>query len=151
MAVLTIDDIKALDFGYLTGVDLVKYCPIQFLINQETKDQGAIESAVLTAYAEIIGSLVSRLDIKSEYIKIGADRSLQVVKLTSLSAIRNITSNLPEIPMQMKANFELLDKTLLAIRNGQMSMPSLTLPQSDKCKTQVSSTHLINQRYISLG
>lgn len=147
MAALTPDEIKALDFGYLTGEDLVKYCPIQFLIKQETIDGGFLGSCVNTAYAEVTGKLSSKCDITSEYT-LTTGRSLQVVKITALSAIRNAVSNIPDVPQMMKDNFTWLDKTILAIRNGQEALPGIMiLPNT----TNISGAYLVQEKFNSLA
>lgn len=148
MAALTPDDIKNLNFGYLKGEDLVKYCPIQFLIKQETIDEGFLDNCVMTAYQELSGKLSTKCDLATEYTKTGEDRSLQVVKLTALTAIRNSVSNIPDVPQMMKDNFAWMDKTVLAVRNGQEALPGVMILATE---TRVSGAYLVQQKYNSLG
>jgi hypothetical protein len=147
MAIPTLEQIKALDFGYLTGVDLMQYCPFQLLQKQYTIDDTSIESAVLTAYSEVNGKLSTRNDITIEYTKTGTSRYYVIVKLTSLTAIRNLTSNLAGIPENMIKNFEWVDRTCREIQQGQVSLTGLKVPNA----TVASGASLISQSFDTIG
>ena len=153
-------DIKAMDFSYLNGEDLIKYCPIQILQKQEAIDSGCLDFAVSTAMEEVNGALTTRFDLLTEYKKTPGSpangdipavpdaRIKQVVKLVALTAIRNITSNLNGIPENIANNFLWVDKTLLALRNGQMSIPEIARQPS---QTAISSSEIINGSFKTLG
>ena len=128
MATPTYDDIKALDFGYLTGANLLQWCPAQFLIKQQIQDLDAIATGVAMAYQEVIADLSSRYDINSEFAKTGSSRFMVVVKITSVMAIRNILGNSSGMPEVVIKHFDWLDVTIKAIRNGQLSLPSVKIP-----------------------
>jgi hypothetical protein len=154
MAVKTLADIMALNFGYLLGTDLLNFCPQQYLIKQESMENGFCAYHVNIAYQEMIGMLSSKCDLVAEYLKRKVTtptpsdpRSQQVVKLTSLSAIRNIVSSTIGIPENMAKNFDWLDKTLLAIRNGQVSLYSVSVAADDA----LSEAVLIEQSFLTLG
>lgn len=68
---LTVDQLKNISFGYLTGADLIRYCPAQLLIKQYEVDPDSLENGCDTAYAEIIGKLETRFDLTAELAKIG--------------------------------------------------------------------------------
>lgn len=148
MAALTIDDIKALDFGYITGVDLLFYSPSQMLIKQETSNTGIIENAVMTAQSELIAKLSSKVDITSEYNdKTGTGRSMQVVKLTCALAVYNLSYNLAGEPEKVKEQREVINAEILAIRNGQSSMPMIQIAESSR----LSESVLIGSKFQTLG
>ena len=62
-------DIKALDLGYLTGADIMQYCPVAVLISQYEIDNDCISNAAVIAYTEINAHIGNRYDIISEYQK----------------------------------------------------------------------------------
>jgi hypothetical protein len=147
MAALTIDEIKALDFGYLTGEDLLNYCPFQIIQKQLIVDPTCLDNHIETAYKEVLSDLVTRYDIESEFGKTGTSRYFVVVKIVALSAIRNLTANIPGLPENMTNNFKWLDKALLDSRNGQKSL-FLVKKASDTIR---SNTEVIQNNFNTLG
>lgn len=157
MATITVADIRALEFGYLNGNDLLEFCHEQILIKQEIVNEGALERHVRTAYSEINAALSSKCNILKEYEKepppipqtdpvTAETRVYQIVKITTIAAIRNITAKLPDVPAQMAKNFEWLDRTLLAIRNGQIGVPEIAIqPTSDA----YSSTTIVKSSFYT--
>jgi len=156
MAALTIADIIALDFGYLSGQDLLDFVPSQFLINQETITSGLLQRSVNKAYAEIISQLSSKCQIATELTKkfpTGTDadtRSQVIVKYVALMSIKNCVSRAQGLPDHLKSNFGEVNEALLAIRNGQASIPDI---QQEAAPNQgnISKTELIKSSYNSLG
>jgi hypothetical protein len=147
MAALTIEEVKALDFEYLTGDDLLKYCPFPILQKQGSVDDTAIESAVETSYSEVTDLIGVNYDMALELAKTGEDRSKTIVKVLSLAAVRNLTANLPAIPDNLINQFSWLDKTILSIRNGQSSLTKL----SKKDDTVNSGAYIVDNEFSTLG
>ena len=159
MAALTVADIIALDFGYLTGQDLLDFCPSQFLINQETVTEGIIERMVTKAYAEIISQLSSKCQIATELKKtpgsagppaVTDTRSQIIVKYVSLMAIKNIVSRAPGLPDHMKANFAEVNEAIKAIRMGQQAIPDIQ-QEATANQVNISKTVLISGSFSTLG
>ena len=146
MALPTYDDIKALDYGYLTGDDLLMFCPSQILIKQYQTNANTLENAVDIAYSEIMSSLGARYNIVSELDKTTGRYAL-VVKLVSIAAIRNITGEMSGIPENLLKQFTWLDETLMAIRNGQMSLNLIKWADS----TVISRSELIANNFYNIG
>ena len=151
---MTATDIRALAFGYLNGGDLLDFCHEQILIKTEINNPGTLYRHVLTAYGEITGALSSKYDIVTEYKKTppvapaNETRVYQVIKLTTIAAIRNICAKLTDVPKQTADNSIWLDRTLLALRNGQTSIPELTIqPLTDA----VSESVLVQNSFKTLG
>ena len=148
--------LTALNFGYLTGQDLVDYCPFQLLVNSELQNPGIMQRSCLRAGDEMNNQLVSKCDLKDEYVKTGSSRTPAVIKLTALTAIKNIVAVLPELPVNTKENLIYLKETILAIRNGQYSLPNVMIAQggTDSKGHPIplySSAQLIKQKYNSRG
>jgi hypothetical protein len=147
MPALTIIEIKALDFGYLTGSDILKYCPFQFIQKQLLVDDSYLEDAVFTSYTEIKSQLETKCDIDIELTKRTADRNLLIVKVMAIEATRNLTSNIPGIPDNILKNFEWYDKTMINIRNGNISLPYAIKASDNK----ISKTEIIENDFYQIG
>lgn len=143
----TIEDIKALDFGYITGNDLLKYCPLQLLQKKYTVDDKSVEDGVIIAYSEVISKLSTKCDINSEFLKRGSQRYFLITKITAIASVRNIVSDLPGIPDNMKSNFDWLRQEFEDIRNGNESLPNAIVAE----ETIVSKTELIQNSFGTLG
>jgi hypothetical protein len=161
MAVITVQDIMAMDFGYLSGNDLLRFCPSQFLINQETITPGFIEGHVQTAYAEIISELSAKCEIATELKKtfgnpnatptpIPDTRSKTIVKYVATMAIKNIVSRAPGLPDHLKANFAEVNQAIIDIRNGQKALPDLAFEATTN-QANISRTELVQSSYKTLG
>ena len=73
-------------------------------------------------------------------------RSVLLVKITALLAIRNILGNFENISDQMTAMFKWADQNLRDIRNGQMNLP---LPA---IQSQIlSDNRLVSQSFLTRG
>jgi hypothetical protein len=55
--------IASLNFGYLTGSDLLQYCPDQHLIKAYSLDPNKLQNGVEDAYATLRAKLINRYDI----------------------------------------------------------------------------------------
>lgn len=147
MAVLTIDEIKALDYGYLTGADLLRFCPFQVLQKQYAVDADSLDDGCKIAYSELKSSLSARYDISTELTKTADTRYPLTVKLAAIFAIRNIVGNQAGLPDNMVKNFDWADRTIMNIRNGQESLISLNIASTAK----LSNTSLISSSFEKLG
>lgn len=143
---VTISAFKALTFGYLTGADLLQFAPFQLLASQYDIDSNSIQTACDFAKSEVLSQLSTRYDMATEFAKTGTNRSLMVVKLTALQAIRNALGNMQNISEKMTNDFTWLDSTFRAIRNGQMNVP---LNSADS--TIASVAELIPSSFQTLG
>jgi hypothetical protein len=63
---LTVDQIKQMNFGYLTGADLVRWCAAAHLIKQYNVDPDSLQDGCSTAYKEVRNKLSTRYDITDE-------------------------------------------------------------------------------------
>lgn len=147
MAIPTIAEIKALDYGYLTGADILQFCPDQHIIKQLSINSDALDNATSIAYEELKSHLASRYDIDLELEKTGADRSKLVVKICSLLTIRNLLGNSAMIPVNVKELIEDCMNTLRAIRNGEMS---LLLVKINDTETN-SEAAIIDSSFMTIG
>jgi hypothetical protein len=122
---LTVDQLKQQDLGYLSGADILQWCPAQLLIKQYEVDNNALESGANFAYAEVISALVNRYNIAAELSKSNSDsdRVVFCVKLTAILAIRNILGNMQNVSEFMMDIFKGAKKDLMDIRNGQLNLP----------------------------
>ena len=143
---ITPDQLKALNFGYLNGNDLIQFAGIQLLSVQYEKDNTSLQNGCDLAYSEVIGSLSTRYDITSELQTISGARCILLVKIVSILAIRNILGNLQNISQVIKDNYDWADNTVLDIRNGQMN---LILTESSTAKASVAE--LIPNSFLTLG
>lgn len=142
----TIADIQALNFGYLTGEDLLQWCSPQLLIKQYTVDTNSLQNAVNFATSEIVSSFTTRYDLSGELAKTGSNRALLMVKILSLLSIRNALGSFQELSEKMGDDFKWADGTVRAIRNGQMNLP---LPAA--ATTKISTANLVCSNYLTFG
>jgi hypothetical protein len=121
---ITIDQLKALAFGYLTGEDLLQWCPGQLLIKQNEVDSNSLQNGCNQAYAFVISQLVNRYDINTEITtKTGAERSTLCAQLTAIIAVSNCLGNAQGISEKMHNDIKWANKQLLELRNGQGNLP----------------------------
>lgn len=122
---LTPAEFAALDLGYLSGKDLMAYCPAQLLIKVNIVMPNQPLDGTQTAYEEIDSALVNRYNIKAELAKLYTDgtRAKLCVKIAAIIAVRNVVGSNQATSEYMEGLFKWADKTLLAIRNAQMNLP----------------------------
>lgn len=127
MAALTPAQFAVLDLGYLSGKDLMTYCPLQLLNRVNIVMPSQPQDGCNTAYQEIESSLVNRYNIKAELALHGNvdpdPRALLCVKIAAIIAVRNVVGSIQATSEYMEGLFKWADKTLLAIRNAQMNLP----------------------------
>jgi hypothetical protein len=119
---MTPDQLSSLSFGYLFGSDLIMWCPTQFLISRYNVDNGSLQEGVATAYSEVINQLATKYDIVGTLQMVSGPREPTLVKILAIMSVRNILGNMQNIGEKMQKDFDWADKTLLAIRNGQMNL-----------------------------
>lgn len=68
---LSINELKSLSFGYLTGADLKQYASPELLIKQYSVDPDSLNNGVLQAYSEAIGALSRKYNVQTELEKFG--------------------------------------------------------------------------------
>jgi|ERR1035437_5294186 hypothetical protein len=148
---LTIDQLKALTFGYLTGVDIKQFCAPSLLIAEYEKDTTSLQTGCTMAYEELKASLSNRYNVDTE-LALTERRNQLCVKITSIMAVRNILGGAQNISDKMVLDFTWADKQLIAIRNGQIAL-SLKLPESSEGEAAVnySNATLIKSNFQTLG
>ena len=146
MAAPTIDELKVLSFGYLTGLDLLRYCPFQVLQKQYAIDDQSLQIGCDIAYSEALSALGARYDIETELAKTDTDRYSLMVKIVSVLAVRNIVGNQAGLPENMTENFKWVESTILNIRNGQESLMGMNIAITQK----ISQTELIPSSFSTL-
>ena len=128
----SIQEVKELNFGYLTGEDLLRYVQYQMLIKNAAIDIDSLQYAVNVAYSRIKANCETLYDIDNEFTHTGSDRSLFTVEITAKLAIEVLLSNSMQISDFHKDMFEKLANTLVAIRSGQLTLPNLNIASTDK-------------------
>lgn len=146
MAIITVDQLAAMNFGYLKGADLIQWCSTSLLIGQYAKNAQSLQDGCDLAYSEVIGSLSTRYNITDELLVISGNRCILLVKIVSLLTIRNVLGNLANIAEKTKDDFGWADNTIMDIRNGQMN---LILPESQIAKLSVAE--IIPSSFLTIG
>jgi len=143
---LTIDQLKKITLGYLTGADLIRYCPAQLLISRYGQDSECLQEGANTAYAEFKAALRTRYDPIDEFDKEGSERDPMAVKIAALLAIKNILGNLEHISDKLNNDFLDARQDLARIIKGQLNLEV-------KNTTHVMESHseLISPSFETLG
>jgi hypothetical protein len=127
---LTISELKGQNLGYLSGADLLQWCPPQLLIKQFENDPNSLQAGASFAYSEVTASLVNRYDIAAELAKSFSDaRVVLCVKISAILAVRNILGNMQNVSEYMMDIFKSAKKDLMDMRNGQLNLPLPIPPQ----------------------
>lgn len=147
---LTVDELKLLDLGYLTGADLLQHCSPQLLISRYEVDNSVFSAATARAISYTIGLINTRYDLTSEFNKKGNSvsdlRSSTLVEIVSKLAVRRILGNLTNISEELRTSLNEGREDLTAIRNGQMNLP---LKQAGN--TAISTASLISSSFLTVG
>jgi hypothetical protein len=151
MATITPDQIKVLDFGYLTGADLMAFCSWTLLANQWQINNDNLQAGCDFAYAEVTGKANRKYDIAAELAKTGADRSQLCVKLTAIIAIRNILASTANVSDIIMNQYSWADKSMLELRNGQLNLPLALSPVPSNAIPVYSGACLIADNFSTLG
>lgn len=146
MATLTPQQLAALNFGYLTGQDILQYCSTQSLIKQFEVNQDILQRGCDNAYSEMIGYCYTKYDVKREFNMISGPRQQLVVKLTAILAVRDILGNMAGIGEVTKDNFIWADDIIMRTQNGTFNLP---LYGVSVCLE--SNAFLVKQNFGTLG
>lgn len=143
----TYEDIKALDFGYLTGLDLVSYCPNEIVIKQYNTDSDMFVVWINAAISTMKSLLSTSIDLGDEFEKTQTDRDGYILKLTTVCAVENITNKLTALPDNMKALIDWKNKECDELRKKQRSTPQVKAAPDEIRQT----SSLISSSFNSLG
>jgi len=147
---ISIPDLKALNFGYLSGADLKQFCAAPILIKIYETDNDALQSGCNIAYAELSSNLSNRYNIANE-LALTSGRNLLCVKIATILAIHNILGD--SYSSEITANnYGDAKKDLIAIRNGQLAL-SLKLPETSEgeISPSYSDAQMIKSNFQTLG
>lgn len=154
---LTIPQLLILDLGYLSGKDLVRWCPAQILINQDAVDNTCLQEGVSTAMDEVRSATRTRYNLAPEFLKTAADRERMLVKIVSILAVRNAVGNL-NVSEKTLLDFAWADKEVKALRAGQSNLlqpptvgPAPTTDGSDPGTGPGSKAEMINSNFGTIG
>lgn len=146
MPAITPDELKALDFGYLTGADLTDYVAMELLISRYQIDSTKFERGVKTSYSEVSNKLATRYNCIPELAKTGDDREFTFVKIVALHAIMNILANLQNISVLTQKEMDWARQCVMDIRNEQMSL-NLDISTA----LMISPAFIVSQSFGTLG
>ena len=135
MAILTLAQLQALDLGYISGQNLIQFCPAPLLL-QQTAVSIDFDLALSMAKTDIISKLSNQYDFTAEYLKkfpvptgnplvTPADtREPLVLQLTILLTIRYILAS-GSMNLDVKENVDKCDKKIEEItkRLRKLNMP----------------------------
>lgn len=145
-AILTNDQLAAMNFGYLTGQDLMQYASAQTIIKCYEVRQDCLQQGCDNAQSEMIGLFYTKYDVLREFNMISGPRQNLVVKLTAILAIRDILGNMAGIGEVTKMNYAWADDIILRTQEGTFNLPlygvSLALQ---------SGAFLVRQNFGTLG
>jgi hypothetical protein len=145
-ATLTPTQLMAMNFGYLTGQDLVRWCSTQLLIKSWEVNNQALEDGCNNAYSEMTEYFATKYDVQREFNMISGPRQNTVVKLTAILAIRDILGNMAGIGPVTEANYKWADDKILDIQQGLY-----TLPLYGVAITVNSGAFIVPSNYNNLG
>jgi hypothetical protein len=146
---ITQADFEALSYGYLTGKDLIQYCPFQALQRQYATSSDIITNGVNTAYAELISKLGATYDMDGEFANTGAERDLVSVKRTAIKAIENVLGG---NAYQSEKMSDMIKENNAEIKKIQQQQTSLKAVQKDAISPTVGSiTNLTQDSFSFIG
>ena len=142
---MTIDQLKVLSLGYLTGSDLLQFCPGQLLLTQYERDSASLQRGADFAYDEFTGALNSKYDTATELTKT-TGRSNLCIKLISILAIRNILAGITHDSEKLNDSFTWADKYIKEVNIGQKSIKVEQAPAN-----KLSSSGLVDSSFNTIG
>ena len=143
---MTIDQLKVLSLGYLTGSDMLQFCPGQLLTTQYERDSASLQRGADFAYDEFTGALNSKYDTATELTKTGTSRANLCVKLISILAIRNILAGIQHDSEKLNDSFIWADKYIHEVNIGQKS---IKVEQASEAK--LSNSGLVDSSFNTIG
>ena len=147
MAIPTTPEIKALNLGYLTGADVLQYINLQVITNRLSIDSNSLFAAAQDSYEEIKAHLATKYDIESELLKTGSNRYRLTVNLCAVLTVQRLVASMAGIPETTREAIKWAHDTILAIRNGQLSL--LLVKQSSDARSSVGE--VIKGSFYTLG
>ena len=106
---LTLQQLQNLDLGYISGANLLQFCPAQLLLNQSAIGIDFNDS-LLISQTEMISELSNQYDFTAEYLKLSTanpdTREQLVLKLTTIGTIINILGSMAGVNDQMQYWFK---------------------------------------------
>lgn len=155
---ITADQFGALQFGYLTGDDLLDRCPAALLLKQHEVRPASIAKACETAYTEITSACINRYDIATELTLRDEHRDNLCIKVTAIMAVANALASAQAVSEKMLHEWSANAKFVLSIRNAQANLPGLhPPPQQTDAPTgrplpyPKSTSGLVNSSFKTLG
>lgn len=148
---ITIDQLKATDLGYLSGADLLQWCPAQLLIKQYQENNDSLQTAADFAYSELQTHISNRYDIKAELLKTGAARNVTCVQITAILAIANVLGNVANVSEYQMQVIKDNKKRLLDIRNAQSHLSLPAPPVAASGNTVNTIPELISTSFLTQG
>ena len=147
---ISVIELKALAFGYLTGADLKQFCAAPLLIKIYEVDNDSLQAGCNIAYSELTSNLANRYNIANE-LSLTSGRNLLCVKLASILAVHNILGDAYSSETTVE-NYKDAKKDLIAIRNGQLSL-NLKLPENSEGEISptYSDAQMIRSNFHTLG
>lgn len=146
MATLTNAQLEALNFGYLTGYDLMQYASAQLLIKCYEVRNSSLQQGCDNAYSEMIGLFYTKYDVNREFTQISGTRQNIVVKLTAILAVRDIFGNMAGIGDVTKENYIWADNIIERTQNGTFNLPLYGVSIAIE-----SGAFLVRQNFGTLG
>ena len=152
---LTLADLNALDFGYLSGADLTRFCPYQLLIQQQSIGIDFAQ-CLDTAKTDVISELSNQYDFTAEYLKsfpkiispattLSADlREKTVLMITIITTVRYILGSAAAMDERLRFWSERSDKFIEKIKTRSKK---LNLPIA--VNMQLANTKLVHARFTS--
>jgi hypothetical protein len=122
-------DIKVLDLGYLTGIDLMQYLAESYLDAVYDKGSDNLMRAVHMAQSIVQNYLASLYDLRSEYEKRGWDRNGVVLRLVIFAACWEIASGDEAIKKSLVDAYRDFRITIDELQNKKQSL--LDVPSVD--------------------
>lgn len=121
-----LDDITQLDFGYLTGSDLLIYLPADYLQVVNDLPGNIIQSAVSIAKNKVMNYLAAIYDLTTEYQKTGEERNPTVVQLVSFLACNQLAMRDEAMKTNLKAAWEDFRITIDELKTRRQSLHNVT-------------------------
>ena len=144
-------DFAVLDFGYISGANLLQWCPLP-LLNQQLANGIDFNLCLQTAQTEIISELSNQYDFTAEYLKkfpsgdpLPKDiRERLVLEMTTILTIRTILGAGTSITENLRYHFDRTDKNIekIKLRSKKLNMPVAV-------RTELANTRLVHARFTS--
>lgn len=144
---LTLAQLQSLDLGYISGANLLQFCPPQLLLNQSAIGVD-FNQCLSIAQTEIISELSNQYDFTAEYLKLSDTtpdtREQLVLKLTIIGTIINILGSMAGVNDQMEYWFKWYQENIDKIkkRSRKLSLPIAVC-------WQLADAKLIHARFSS--